>query len=407
MMKIKNKIELKKMLRASLCLTLIFLIGFGMLALFQYKTYTKHFNQKIEAAFSKILQDYPEISKRELIEILNSREAGDGTLFREYGIDLKTDAAVLENDHSFHYFILLNILTVLLFSLLLMFIFLKYNNKKDRQLQEITQYIEEINRRNYKLNIDDNTEDELSILKNEVYKTTILLKEQAENSLKDKSSLKDSLSDISHQLKTPLTSILIMLDNIIDNPDMEPEVRNEFIKDTQRKITNINFLVQSLLKLSRFDANTITFTNREIRLSELIEGAAKNVSVLCDLKNIEIRVRGNAENTVFCDLKWQTEALTNILKNSVEYSSPFSTIQITHESNKLYSKIEVSDTGKGMDEEDLRHIFERFYKGKNSEKDSVGIGLALSKTIITRNHGSISVESETGKGTRFTIKYTH
>lgn len=403
----KNKIELKKMLRLSLCFTLIFLVMFGILTLYEYKTYTKQFNRKIEAAFSKILEDYPEISRRELVEILNSRDTGDGTLFREFNIDLNTDSAVLENDRFFHDFVLLNILAAFLLAFFLMFIFLKYNGKKDKQLQEITQYMEEINRRNYKLNIDDNTEDELSILKNEVYKTTVLLKEQAENSRKDKSSLKDSLSDISHQLKTPLTSILIMLDNIIDNPDMDSEMRNEFIKDVQRKITNINFLVQSLLKLSRFDTNTITFTNKEVHLPELIENAVRNVSVLCDLKDIEIRVSGNAEDTVLCDLKWQTEALTNILKNAVEYSNPFSAIQITYESNNVYSKIEVTDAGKGMDEEDRRHIFERFYKGKNSAKDSVGIGLALSKTIIQQNNGTISVESEMGKGTTFTIKYFH
>ena len=145
----------------------------------------------------------------------------------------------------------------------MLIVFLKYNNSKDKKLKEITQYIEEINRKNYKLNIDDNTEDELSILKNEVYKTTIMLKEQAENSLNDKVNLKNSLSDISHQLKTPLTSITIMLDNIIDNPNMDQETRSEFIKDVKREITNINFLVQALLKLSKFDTNTIKFTNKE------------------------------------------------------------------------------------------------------------------------------------------------
>ena len=141
-------------------------------------------------------------------------------------------------------------------------IFLKYNHSKDKKLKEITKYIEEINNKNYKLDIEDNTEDELSILKNEIYKTTIMLKEVAENSMKDKTCLKDSLSDISHQLKTPLTSIIIMLDNILDNPNMDDATKNEFIKDIKREIVNINFLVESLLKISKLDASSVTFINK-------------------------------------------------------------------------------------------------------------------------------------------------
>ena len=130
-------------------------------------------------------------------------------------------------------------------------------------------------------------------MKNEVYKTTIMLKEQAENSLNDKVNLKNSLSDISHQLKTPLTSITIMLDNIIDNPNMDQETRSEFIKDVKREITNINFLVQALLKLSKFDTNTINFTKKEEKVVDILSTAIQNVSVLCDLKDIEIVVTGN------------------------------------------------------------------------------------------------------------------
>lgn len=290
-------------------------------------------------------------------------------------------------------------------SICLVIIFIVYNANKDKKLKKITEYIEEINKKNYKLDIDSNTEDELSILQNEVYKITILLKEQAENSLNDKISLKNSISDISHQLKTPLTSITILLDNIIGNPDMNIDTRNEFISDIRREIININFLVQALLKLSKFDANAVEFTQKEVKISKIIDSAIKNVMPLCDLQKVEIKVEVNENDTMVCDEKWQIEAISNILKNSVEYSNSGDTILVRANKYKLYTQIDIKDNGKGITKEDIPHIFERFYKGKNSSKNSIGIGLALSKTIIDKNGGNIAVESKVGEGTRFVIKY--
>lgn len=242
-------------------------------------------------------------------------------------------------------------------------------------------------------------------MQNEVYKITILLKEQAENSLNDKISLKNSISDISHQLKTPLTSITILLDNIIGNPDMNIDTRNEFISDIRREIININFLVQALLKLSKFDANAVEFTQKEVKISKIIDSAIKNVMPLCDLQKVEIKVEVNENDTMVCDEKWQIEAISNILKNSVEYSNSGDTILVRANKYKLYTQIDIKDNGKGITKEDIPHIFERFYKGKNSSKNSIGIGLALSKTIIDKNGGNIAVESKVGEGTRFVIKY--
>lgn len=168
--------------------------------------------------------------------------------------------------------------------------FIKYNKLKDTKLTEIIKYIEEINNKNYKLDIDDNTEDELSILKNEIYKTTVMLKEMAENSASDKANLKDSLSNISHQLKTPLTSIVIMLDNILDTEDMDSNIRKDFIKDIKREIININFLVESLLKLSKLDANSVNLINKKVNIKDILQESIKNVSIICDLKNIKINI---------------------------------------------------------------------------------------------------------------------
>ena len=401
----KNKIELKKTIIYILCAIILATIIFSGFYHYQYRQYTNNFNNKIAAIVTKLAQEYPELTKSEIFEIINNDEISNKDIFNNYGIDLDKESIVIENDKNYTIFLIGNIIFIISISIILLFLFIKYNNSKDKKLNEITKYIEEINNKNYKLDIDDNTEDELSILKNEVYKTTIMLKEVADNSKQDKLNLKNSLSDISHQLKTPLTSITILLDNIIENPKMDNETRNEFIKDIKREIMNINFLVQSLLKLSKLDADSVKFLNDNVYISEIIDNSIKNVSVLCDLKNVDIEVSGNKTSKIYCDLKWQVEAITNILKNCVEHSNNNGKIIIDYEENQVYSKITIKDYGVGIYKEDLPHIFERFYKGKNSSSESVGIGLALSKTIIESNNGYIGVESEVGIGTKFTIKY--
>lgn len=401
----KNKIEFKKAIVIS-CLTIILIsVIFQLVLIYQYKAYTNNFNKKIEMIITNVESQYPGIDTNEIMKIINNETDEKTDIFKEYGINLEKDSIIIKNDKLFIKFSIINLCLIVGLAFIVLIIFIKYNNSKDKKLQEITKYIEEINNKNYKLDIEDNTEDELSILKNEIYKTTVMLKEVAENSVKDKVNLKDSLSDISHQLKTPLTSMSIMVDNIMDNPEMDSKTRNEFIKDIRREIININFLVNSLLKLSKLDSNSVYFINKEVYVEEIILESIKNVSVLCDLKNIDILVDGNKQIKINCDLKWQVEAITNILKNCVEHSKDNSKIEIFYEENNVYTKIEIKDYGVGIDKEDLTHIFERFYKGKNSSNESVGIGLALSKSIIENNNGYIGVESEIRKGSLFIIKY--
>ena len=283
-------------------------------------------------------------------------------------------------------------------------LYFRYNYKRKNDIKDIIKYIEQINRRNYELEIDTISEDELSILKNEIYKTAVMLKEAALNSNKDKLNLKKSLEDISHQLKTPLTSILVLLDNLIDEPDMDSSIRNDFIIDIKRNVININFLVQALLKLSKFDANTVHFIKKENDLEMIAKEAIKNVSTLCDLRNINIKLTTLENAKVECDAKWQIEAITNIIKNAIEHSKDNSSIIINIDNNRVYSKIEVIDFGDGISKRDIKHIFERFYKGENATSNSIGIGLALAKTIIEEDRGTIAVESNESN-TKFTIKY--
>jgi signal transduction histidine kinase len=401
----KNKIELKKMCITSCIVIIIFLITFSILIYKQYKTYTYNFNQKIAGIIYNVLEKYHDIEKREIVEILNSSDKTNNEILREYGIELDKDSVILENNTDFQKFIIIDISTLIVFILILSIIFFKYNHSESKKINEITKYIEEINRGNYKLNIEENTEDELSILKNELYKITIMLKEVAENSQKDKTTLKDSLSDISHQIKTPITSILIMLDNILSDENMPEDIKKDFIKDIKREIINIKFLVESILKLSKIDSNSIKFIKKEVFIKDIINEAVKNVSMLSELKNIEIIVSGDDSIKTICDLKWQVEAITNILKNCIEHSYENKKIYINYNQNNMYTELKIEDNGTGIDAKDLPHIFERFYKGKNSSSDSVGIGLALSKSIIESNNGYIQVDSELNKGTTFIIKY--
>lgn len=402
---LENKVHLKKFLLISIIPIIVFLIIGNIFFFYQYHSYTQNYNNKIATLVNLLDKEYPDIDRNELISILNSDDKVSEDIFSRYGIDIQNESIIIENDRLFSGFIIVyNILFVGL-ALSIILLYLKHEKDQNKEIKKIARCIEEINKKNYSINIDENSEDELSILKNELYKITIMLKEDAENSKKDKLKLKDSLSDISHQLKTPLTSINIMLDNILDNPDMDSNTKEKFIQNIKREITNISSLATEILKLSKFDASVIKFEKEQVFINDLVEGAISNVEMMAELKNINIEVTNQDNIKLVCDAKWQTEAITNILKNCIEHSKNDSTITIDIDSNKIYKQITIRDNGEGIDEKDLPHIFERFYKGKNSSKDSVGIGLALAKTIIEKDNGSIKVDSKKGKQTTFIIKY--
>ena len=402
---LENKVHLKKFLLISIIPIIIFLILGNIFFFYQYHSYTQNYNNKIASLVSLLEKEYPDIDRNELISILNSDDKISEDIFSRYGIDIQNESIIIENDRLFSGFIIVYNILFIGLAMSIILLYLKHEKDQNKEIKKIARCIEEINKKNYSINIDENSEDELSILKNELYKITIMLKEDAENSKKDKLKLKDSLSDISHQLKTPLTSINIMLDNILDNPEMDNNTKEKFIQNIKREITNISSLVGEILKLSKFDASVIKFEKEQVFINDLVESAISNVEMMAELKNINIEVTNQDNIKLVCDAKWQIEAITNILKNCIEHSKDDSTITIDIDSNKIYKQITIKDNGEGIDEKDLPHIFERFYKGKNSSKDSVGIGLALAKTIIEKDNGSIKVDSKKGKQTTFVIKY--
>lgn len=396
----ENKIYLKKSIIKSIVISIICILVFLLLNKIEYKKYSLEYNKKINSLTKTIQEKYPDVTEEEIVKIIKTEKEDN---LKQYGIDIKEQSIIEKNDNEYKKIEIIKILILIIFVTITNYIYLKYNNKKDKKISELTKLVDDINHRKYKIEIDED-EDELSILKHEIYKTTLMLREQADNSLKDKKELKKSIDDISHQLKTPLTSILINIDNITDNPNIDEETKEKFIREIKRETYNIKSLVETLLKLSKFDVNTIEFYNKKIKIKDLINNSVQKVSTLADLKNIKINISGNLEETIICDMNWQIEAISNIIKNGIEHSKEDSKIDIKTETNNIYTKIEITNYGNKIDEEDQKHIFERFYKGKNSKEDSIGIGLALSKSIIETNNGRISVNSNDNK-TSFIIKY--
>ena len=394
----KNKTIKKYIL--SLIILLIFNVSLiFILNRYEYKMYTKNYNDKINSIISNIKNKYPNIEESDIIEIINNEEDSEDIL-SNYGID-----SITKNDKVNNKVRIISLIIIITFDSLIILIFYLYDKNKSKKIKEITKMISKINNRQFDIDINDFNEGELSILKNEISKTTTMLRQVADNSVKDKLNLKDSLGDISHQLKTPLTSITIMIDNILDSPDMDEKTRKKFLINIKREILNINFLVMSLLKLSKFDANVVKFNKESVYLKDIIIESIKNVSMIKELKNITIKVSGDDNIKLLCDFKWQVESITNILKNSIEHTSEYGTVEVNYSENKLYTRILIKDNGKGIDSDDLPHIFDRFYKGENGSDDSFGIGLSLSKTIIEKEGGSITVKSTPNIGTIFTIKY--
>lgn len=304
---------------------------------------------------------YSGVVVEDIIKELNSSELKETSLSK-YGIDISDFISLKMKNDNLKYLIILNIIVTCL-SLFIIIYNLILKSYKNKKIEELTDLIKEINNKNYVLDMKDNLEDDTSILKSELYKTTIMLKESAENSLKDKLSIKEFIEDTSHQLKTPLASISIILDNLIDNPNMDNNLRESFLKDINREISKINNLVNTMLKLSMFEVNAIKLDRKYNSLKSIIEKSIENVSMIMDLKNVKVNLDIKEDALIKCDYNFEVEAISNILKNEVEYSKEFGKIDITVNDNKLYTTLIIKDYGIGISKNDLKNIFNRFYRG--------------------------------------------
>lgn len=286
--------------------------------------------------------------------------------------------------------------------IILIIVFTFFTKRRYKNLNDLNDYLSLVCKGIYDMNIDDNTEGELSILKNNLYKVITLLQSQNEYLKNDKLYLADSIADISHQLKTPLTSMMVMCE-LLENEE-NPDKRQEFVAVINNQLSKMKWLITNILKISKLDADATEFKRDEVSISKVLDDSLKPFVLTAELKNIAIQ--NGANDFVFNgDENWTVEAVSNIVKNCLEHTNDGGKIIIASDSTNLYNKLTISDNGCGIAEEDLPHIFERFYHGKNSSKDSVGIGLALAKTVFEKENASVSVESEQGRGSVFEIRF--
>lgn len=280
---------------------------------------------------------------------------------------------------------------------------LVYTLKRYRQIDKLSAYLARINRGDDSLDVRDNKEGELSILKSEIYKVTVTLKEQNELLRRDKTAMADALSDISHQLKTPLTSMFMMTDLILD-AGLTEEERCTFTQRIRMQLERLQWLVTSLLKLSKLDAGTTRMEPAPVAAKKLLDRALEPLRIPMELKEQKLNLAGE-DITLWCNEAWTAEALLNILKNCVEYTPLQGEITVAFSENPLFTQVRITDTGPGIDPSDLPHIFKRFYRGKHASDDSVGIGLAMAAAIVEGQGGAVEAKSHPDKGGEFVLRF--
>lgn len=272
---------------------------------------------------------------------------------------------------------------------------------KERKIKKISQQVNEILFQQKNIYIQNYREGSLSVLESEIVKLVNRLFEQNRILKEDKLLLKQSLEDISHQIKTPLTSLNLILERLKVSEGLD---KKKLLKEQQILIHKIEWLVISLLKLAQLDTNTIHLKKQTVTQKELYEQLIQSFEIQLELKNIQLFFKEDHSSIHHIDISWTIEALSNIFKNCIEHLSDHGVITIEMNDNPLYSEIIIQDNGQGIDNQDLPHLFERFYKGKNATQNSVGIGLALSQMIIEKQKGTLIAEN-TYPGAKFTIHF--
>ena len=401
----RNK-DLKKLVVSCAAL----MVG-SMLALNLYMNY--RFSQINESGYmaaaallDRVKVRYPDVDEQEWIRLLNQDGgfAGGKELLARYGIfqDQALTVDLGGQQQSLRLWINLSMFLVCAGTSTFLFFYL-YG--RQRQIEGLATYIRSVQSGVYTLELNTNGVDELSGLKNELYKVTVTLREGAERARSQKKALADSVSDISHQLKTPLTSVMILLDNLSDNPRMEKATRQKFLGEITSQLSRVSWLVSVMLKLSRLDAGVVEFERQRLDVCGLLEQVTDRLAILAEWRQVRFQFCMEPGIVVTGDGKWLDEALANVIKNAVEHSPAGGTVTVNVEDNAVYTAISVCDSGPGMTPEEQRHIFRRFYRSPYAGEDSTGIGLSLAKEIIERQDGYITVDSAPGKGTRFTVKF--
>lgn len=416
----KNKQAVKSLLLIGVVLVVSVVTYISWISWYTHK-YKNMENTYIRCIMENVINQYPDLDMEEIAIILNKSysELESSTTSEEFDSILRkngiTDNTFYIKDMSDirNVNIIVSTLIIGVMSVLFIICFYIYLRRRKNAIVQLQDYMDKISRGNYELEINDNSEDELSSLKNSLYKIMVYMKEQADSARIKKVMLAQSVSDISHQLKTPLTSTQILLDNLNDNPDMEYATRKKFIYEALNQVNGMSWMIVTMLKLSRIDAGVVEFNNETISINKIIEEAVGNLEVIAEIKNVNIEKNIDNRNEdelnksdiyIKGDYNWNREALQNIIKNAIEHSNDKGTVKINITDNDVYTAVYITNRGEKLSDKQQKQIFERYYSEAKYEDNSMGIGLPLAKAVIEKQGGYISVESD-DEETVFIVKY--
>lgn len=408
-MEIFKNPEFKKFSLRLLIISLIFFLGLNIIIYRNLKSISNNVIESQQGFIGKIYSSNPDLDKflvSSLFYTPSHKEIEIGkNLLKDYGFKGNIDI-------SFNPFFAMNttriftFLNVFLGFVIILLAVLIYFTLKEIYgfINKVSHAAEKVVEGDFSNRINENIEGDLGKLGLEFNKLSSIVKENLEKLKKEKLFLQTTMTDISHQLKTPMTSLIMLNDLMIDDSTMKPEIREDFLTKCSLQLKRMDFLIKSLLKLARIEAGSIDFKKLNIDLKEIVLGAANALKPTMEMKGQSISIKG--EGFFVGDKEWTLEAVINILKNCMEHSKENSSIDISIFDTDVYSEIIIKDKGEGIDPKDLPHIFERFYKGNTSTKsDSIGIGLAMSKSIIESQGGYIKVKSTKNVGSTFTITF--
>lgn len=416
----KNKQAVKSLLLIGVVLVVSVVTYISWISWYTHK-YKNMENTYIRCIIENVISQYPDFDMEEIAIILNKSysELESSTTSEEFDSILRkngiTDNTFYIKDMSDirNVNIIVSTSIIGVMSVLFIICFCMYLRRRKKDIFELQDYMDKISRGNYELEINDNSEDELSSLKNSLYKIMVYMKEQADSARIKKVMLAQSVSDISHQLKTPLTSTQVLLDNLNDNPDMDYSTRKKFIYEALNQVNGMSWIIVSMLKLSRIDAGVVEFNNENISINKIIEEAVGNLEVIAEIKNVNIEKNIDNRNEdelnkldiyIKGDYNWNREALQNIIKNAIEHSRHKGTVKINITDNDVYTAVYITNRGEKLSDKQQKQIFERYYSEAKYEDNSMGIGLPLAKAVIEKQGGYISVESD-DEETVFIVKY--
>ncbi|MBU3218256.1 HAMP domain-containing histidine kinase (plasmid) [Clostridium estertheticum] len=281
--------------------------------------------------------------------------------------------------------------------------FFAFTKARYKSIAQISDQIDLVLHNVDHLYIGESDEGELSILHSEITKMTLRIREQNDVLKKEKEHLAGSLADIAHQLRTPLTSVNLILSLLANNPDENQ--RKAFVRETEELLLRMDWLITSLLKLSRLDAGIVVLKSEQIDVNTLICAALRPFLIPMELHDIDFKIDAPKGMIINGDSSWLSEAIQNILKNCMESVGENGKIEIVCTDNLLFTEIAIHDSGAGFGKEDLTCLFDRFYRGKNPNATGYGIGLSLCKMIITQQGGTITAKNHQQGGAIFAIRF--